>query len=235
MKILGIVAAMLAASLVAGGRRPQRHRLAVVARKPDPTASPPDQPRSPMRIAAAAAALMTATATVGGVAGITGGLAAAVVIAALPARTRPERVQPDDVPVVIDLVAGCLDAGTALADALDAAAVAGGDVIRTRCHEVAASLRAGVLPAEAWQSWLADPWLASAARTAVRTAQTGAAAAEDFRRTAYRLRARRQSAAQHRVRQASVWLVVPLGLCFLPAFVLLAVVPLVVGLLPSLQ
>jgi hypothetical protein len=49
------------------------------------------------------------------------------------------------------------------------------------------------------------------------------------------LRAQRRAAAQHRVRQASVWLVVPLGLCFLPAFILVAVVPLVVGLLPSLR
>jgi tight adherence protein B len=37
------------------------------------------------------------------------------------------------------------------------------------------------------------------------------------------------------VRRASVWLVVPLGLCFLPAFVLLAVVPLVIGLVPALR
>jgi pilus assembly protein TadC len=233
--VVGVVAAMVAASLVARGRPPRRHRLAVVTAHPGPSAARPDQSRSPVRIVAAAAALVTATAVLGGVAGMTVGLVAAAAVAAVPARTRPAKVRPDDVPVVIDLVAGCLDAGTGLPDALDAAAVAGGDVIRGLCHEVAASLRAGVLPAEAWRSWLTDPWLAPAARTAVRTTQTGAAAAEDFRRTANRLRARRQSAAQHRVRQASVWLVVPLGLCFLPAFVLLAVVPLVVGLLPSLQ
>jgi Flp pilus assembly protein TadB len=233
--VLGVVAAMLAAFVVAGGRPPRRHRLAAVTTSPGSSGTRPDQPRSPVRIVAAAVALVIATAALGGVAGIAGGLVAAAVIAAVPARTRPATVRPDDVPVVIDLVAGCLDAGTGLADALDAAAVAGGDVIRGMCREVAASLRAGIQPNEAWRSWLADPWLAPAARTAVRTAQTGAAAAEDFRRTASRLRARRQAAAQHRVRQASVWLVVPLGLCFLPAFVLLAVVPLVVGLLPSLR
>jgi pilus assembly protein TadC len=52
---------------------------------------------------------------------------------------------------------------------------------------------------------------------------------------ASRLRSRRRAAAEHRVRQAAVWLVVPLGLCFLPAFVLVAVVPIVIGLFPSLH
>jgi Flp pilus assembly protein TadB len=145
------------------------------------------------------------------------------------------RVDPDDVAVVVDLVAGCLAAGASLPDALDAAAVAAGETMRADCHAVAAALRSGVPPDEAWRAWLTDPWLAPVARTAVRTSQTGAAAAEDLRRTATRLRAKRRAAAQHRVRRASVWLVVPLGLCFLPAFVLVAVVPLVVGLVPSLR
>jgi pilus assembly protein TadC len=232
--LFAVVAAMLAASLAVGGSRPRRHRLAALTTEPS-AAARADQPRSPVRIVVAAGALVAATAVLGGVVGIGAGLVAALVVAALPARSRPARVRPDDVPVVIDLVAGCLDAGTGLPEALDAAAIVGGDLIRSLCRDVAASLRAGVPPSEAWRSWMADPWLAPVARTAVRTAQTGAAAAEDLRRTASRLRSRRQSAAQHRVRQASVWLVVPLGLCFLPAFVLVAVVPLVVGLLPTLQ
>jgi Flp pilus assembly protein TadB len=202
---------------------------------PVPVVGRTDQARSPIRIGLAAAALVGSIAIVGGVTGVIAGLGGAAAIAVVPARPRPARVRPDDVPVVIDLVAGCLEAGTGLPDAFDAAAVAAGDVMRGLCHEIAASLRAGIPPPEAWQSWLADPWLAPVARTAVRTAHTGAAAAEDFRRTASRLRARRQAAAQHRVRQASVWLVIPLGLCFLPAFVLVAVVPLVIGLLPSLR
>jgi len=37
------------------------------------------------------------------------------------------------------------------------------------------------------------------------------------------------------VQQVGVWIVVPLGLCFLPAFLAVAVVPLVLGLAPSLH
>jgi Flp pilus assembly protein TadB len=143
--------------------------------------------------------------------------------------------EPDEIAVVIDLVAGCLAGGTGLPDALDAAALAAGERLGASCHEVAVALRSGVPVDEAWQVWAADPWLAPVARTAVRTAASGAAAAAELRRSSARLRARRRSAAQHRVRAASVWLVVPLGLCFLPAFVLVAVVPLVVGLVPSLH
>jgi pilus assembly protein TadC len=40
---------------------------------------------------------------------------------------------------------------------------------------------------------------------------------------------------QERVARASVWVVLPLGLCFLPAFVLVGVVPIVMGLLHTLH
>ncbi|MCW2777557.1 MAG: hypothetical protein JWN17_1282, partial [Frankiales bacterium] len=43
-------------------------------------------------------------------------------------------------------------------------------------------------------------------------------------------RAEARSAAEQRARRAGVLAVAPLGLCFLPAFVLLGVVPVVVGL-----
>jgi Flp pilus assembly protein TadB len=171
---------------------------------------------------------------VGGPLGFGIGLVGAAVVAFGRPRPGAPPVNPDDVPVVVDLVAGCLAAGASLPDALDAASVAADQALRSACTAVAAALRSGAPPDEAWRTWLVDPWLAPVARTAVRTSQTGAATAADLSRTSSRLRARRRAAAQHRVRQASVWLVVPLGLCFLPAFVLVAVVPLVVGLVPSL-
>ena len=63
-----------------------------------------------------------------------------------------------------------------------------------------------------------------------RTTQSGAAVAEDLGRVAARLRARRHSRLQQRVQQASVLAVIPLGIFFLPAFVVVAVVPIVIGL-----
>jgi pilus assembly protein TadC len=161
------------------------------------------------------------------------GLAALAVL--VPAGPSAPGIDGAAVALVADLVAGCLAAGTLLPDAVEAAGEAAAGVLGERCRAVAAALRAGAPPEQAWAVWLADPRLAAIARTAVRTAHSGAATAEELRRTAARLRVQRRAALQQRVRQASVWVVVPLGLCFLPAFVLLAVVPLVVGLLPSLS
>jgi pilus assembly protein TadC len=249
------IAAMLAAALAGRTRTPAKHRLTAMWHRPDgfggDAASRPRTPRQrgiaapdphqctrPLpapRVVAAAGIVVAGTVMVGGAAGVVVGVVGAAVAVRIRPRVTLPRVDPDEVPVVVDLLAGCLAAGAGMPAALDAAAVAGGDVLRDGCHQVAAALRMGIPATEAWAGWLADPWLAPVARTAERTAQSGAAVAEDLRRTSARLRARRRTAAQHRVRQASVWLVVPLGLCFLPAFVLVAVVPLVVGLLPSLR
>ena len=51
-----------------------------------------------------------------------------------------------------------------------------------------------------------------------------------FDRWAGDLRQARHDRAANRVRRAGVWVVLPLGCCFLPAFLLVTVVPLVVAL-----
>jgi Flp pilus assembly protein TadB len=232
---LAVLAAVVAAGIVVAPRPALSKRLADLGSPGAPVREPPQQSRSPLRIALAAGALIVSVAAIGGSGGIVTGVIAAVLITVAPARHQPRRVAADEIPVVVDLLAGCLDAGAGIADALDAAAIAASGLLHDLCRDTASALRNGAPAASAWQLWLSDPSLAAVGRTAVRTARTGASAAEDFRRTASRLRARRQAAAQHRVRQASVWLVVPLGLCFLPAFVLVAVAPLVIGLLPTLR
>jgi Flp pilus assembly protein TadB len=238
---LCVAAAMLAAAGVGRSRRRPATRLAQVLPVGAAKVGEPDTPRANMarppigRVAIAVVTLVAGMVAIGGPVGITLGVAGAVLVGFLRPRPTVPQVNPDDVPVVVDLIAGCLAAGASMPDALDAAAVAADAVMQAACKAVATALRSGAPPEEAWRAWLDDPWLASVARTTVRTAASGAAAADDLRRTSTRLRTRRRAAAQHRVRQAAVWLVVPLGLCFLPAFVLVAVVPLVIGLVPSLR
>jgi Flp pilus assembly protein TadB len=142
---------------------------------------------------------------------------------------------PDEVPLAADLIAACLTAGAAMPQALHAAAAASGPWLRRRAEDVAGQLRRGAAPEQAWASWLADPCLAPVARTCVRTGGSGAAAAAELVRVAARLRARRRTDVQQRVARASVWVVLPLGLCFLPAFVLVSVVPLAVGLISRMH
>jgi pilus assembly protein TadC len=144
-------------------------------------------------------------------------------------------VDSDAVPLVVELVAACLAAGIPLPAALEAAGAGAADELGRRCREAAASLRAGD-PAEAvFAGWRGEAALEPVARTLARVTRSGAAAADDLRRAASRLRAQSRSRALARVQRAAVMVVLPLGLCFLPAFVLVAAVPLVMGLIPNLR
>ncbi|MGN6475220.1 MAG: type II secretion system F family protein [Mycobacteriales bacterium] len=173
---------------------------------------------------------------VGGLLGAVLGFGAggAVVLTAYLGATS-QRADPDAVPVVVELLAGCLAAGLNMSDSLEAASVAGDPVTASACLAAAAALRRGAPATEAWESWTSDPWLTPVARSTARTTQTGASVADELRRVAARLRNRRHARLQQRVQQASVWAVVPLGLFFLPAFVLVAVVPVVIGLFGGLR
>jgi len=81
----------------------------------------------------------------------------------------------------------------------------------------------------AWANCLSDPRWAPIARAVIRAHHSGAALtdvlvhlADDRRRT---LRTDAQAAAE----RAGIAIVLPLGACFLPAFVLVGVVPVVAG------
>jgi pilus assembly protein TadC len=142
---------------------------------------------------------------------------------------------PDEVSLTADLMAACLAAGAAVPDALAAALVGAGPWLRARGEPVVAGLRSGAPASEAWSDWLRDERLAPVARTCVRTAGSGAAAAAELVRVAARMRSVRRTQSQQRVARAAVWIVLPLGGCFLPAFVAVGVVPLVISLLERLQ
>jgi len=77
------------------------------------------------------------------------------------------------------------------------------------------------------------PEFAAVGRLCSRAAVTGAAVAAELHRVAAAQRTALDTSRRRRLQRASVWLVLPLGLCFLPAFVLVGVVPLVVGAMPA--
>lgn len=62
---------------------------------------------------------------------------------------------------------------------------------------------------------------------------TGAPSTELLQIGAVRLRSARRHAAERQVARLGVRMVLPLGICFLPAFILLGVIPVVLGLLPQ--
>ena len=224
---------MLAATLAWPAPRHPGGRLRRALAPAPGSACGQGQPGGPRRPLVAAAALAVGAMILSGV---PAWAVLPIVLAGLvAARRRTRGSDVDELPLVLDLVASCLSAGATPADAWKAAGTATGGRLQARIDAVVAALRSGLPPAAAWAPWLADAHLAPAGRTCVRTAHSGAAAAAELTRLAGRLRAQRHVAAQQRAARASVWVVLPLGLCFLPAFVLVGVVPLAVGLVQQLR
>jgi Flp pilus assembly protein TadB len=178
------------------------------------------------------------TLLLGGVPGLVVGLVAAVTTVAVVSRLEPRREKERrermgaQAPLVVDLVAACLASGAALEPSLAAAARAVGSPVADELGTVVASLRLGADPETAWAA--ADPSLAGLARAVVRSSQTGAPLADLLPRVAAEARAVHRAQVEARVRTASVRLTAPLGAAFLPAFLLLGVVPVVASWLSSL-
>lgn len=135
---------------------------------------------------------------------------------------------PVPVPVVLELVAAALSCGLSSTEALAAAVRAAGSSAAPDLGPVVEALRLGARPDVAWQR--AGPSYAPLARTLLLSARTGAAAAPALRRAAADERTARAHRAHIAAQRLGVELVVPLGLLTLPAFVLLAVVPVLLGL-----
>ena len=148
-------------------------------------------------------------------------------------RRRESAALRDQLPLAADLLAGCLSSWCAPAMAAEAVAEALGDPMASRLARVAAEIRTGADEEETWGRFGAEPVLAPLGRCLVRAGASGAPPAAGLARLAEGCRAAAATAAQGRVRRAGVLAAAPLGLCFLPAFVLIGVVPVVTGLAGS--
>ncbi|WP_406285110.1 type II secretion system F family protein [Embleya sp. NBC_00896] len=133
-----------------------------------------------------------------------------------------------------DLFAACLLAGSSPVEAAEAVAHAVGGPLAARLRPIVASLRLGGDPSRCWLGLADDPVLAPLGRTLARAATGGAPAAGAVARMADEQRAERRRAATSAARRVGVRATVPLGLCFLPAFLLVGVVPIVIGLTTTL-
>ncbi|WP_242608593.1 type II secretion system F family protein [Actinomadura formosensis] len=135
-----------------------------------------------------------------------------------------------DLPVAVDLLAACLRGGAPWHDAVAAVADAVGGPLGDELRSVSVQIRLGADPAEVWLALTREPMLAPLARTAVRATSTGAALAPSLSRLARDQRRAARTEAAAKARAAGVRALAPLGLCFLPAFVLLGVVPAIAGI-----
>jgi Flp pilus assembly protein TadB len=129
-----------------------------------------------------------------------------------------------------ELLAACLEAGLPVAGAVLATATPLNGGAGRGLRRVAGLLELGGDPVDAWRTVEHRPALAAFARAAARSAGTGAALARVARTEAERLRAALTDTAQARAQRAAVLITGPLGLCFLPAFLVLGIAPVVIGL-----
>ncbi len=171
--------------------------------------------------------------------GLAAGVALVVLGPRVLTRLEPRSVRDErerllaDLPLLLDLLSSCLAGGAALPEAARAVAAAVPGPAGARLGSVASMLAVGAPPSEAWGALSAgrqDDPLAPAARALARAADGGAPVAGAVARMATEARAEARSAAEQAARRVGVLVVAPLGLCFLPAFVLLGVVPVVAGL-----
>lgn len=149
-----------------------------------------------------------------------------------PAARRRERLAAAaDLPIAADLLAAALRAGAPVQHAAEAVGQALGGPVGERLVGVARALADGAPAEQAWAGLADVAGAARLIRAAVRSAESGAALVGMLGRLAEDLRAARAASAEASARRLGVLVVLPLGLCFLPAFVLAGVVPVVVAVL----
>jgi Flp pilus assembly protein TadB len=169
------------------------------------------------------------------------GAVAAVVTWVVIGRTEPAdlRRRRDavrrDLPHVVDLFAATLRAGAAPGEGVALVCAALPGAASARLAGVAVRLSLGLDPVEVWSAVADDPQLGRLGRTLARAHATGAPVVASVERLADELAHTARAEAEERARAVGVKAALPLGLCLLPAFVLIGIVPLVVALLATLD
>ncbi|AIG63551.1 hypothetical protein CATYP_01375 [Corynebacterium atypicum] len=130
----------------------------------------------------------------------------------------------------IDLFAACVAAGLSQATAATVVSQATGAELARRWRSVASLMAIGAEPGRCWQAMAAIPGLGELARIAQNSAASGSRIASSSARVSERLRGRVEDQKTAAGQRAGVLIAMPLTFCFLPAFFLLGLAPVVIGL-----
>ncbi|MCN9241773.1 type II secretion system F family protein [Streptomyces sp. RY43-2] len=183
-------------------------------------------------------ALCVGWVLIGGVGGLVAGVITGVGVKRWRAREECNRLTRDydpaevarRLPLAADLLAACITAGASPVSAARAVGEALGGPVGERLARGAAEVRLGGDPADAWRRLAALPGAGALARLLERAGDSGVPAAVPVGRLATQARAEWGRAATARARRAGVMVTAPVGLCFLPAFIAVGVLPVVIGL-----
>jgi Flp pilus assembly protein TadB len=132
------------------------------------------------------------------------------------------------VPQIADILAAALAAGIPIPSATQAVGAAVSEPARTALLSVVRAQQLGADPVETWRT-SPEP-LRPIGHALARTQQTGASVSDVLHGLAEDARRHHRTLVEVAARTAGVRAVAPLAACFLPAFLLLGVVPVVVTL-----
>ncbi|MEV7429799.1 type II secretion system F family protein [Nocardioides sp. NPDC092400] len=234
-----VALAVLAAALAAAVLLPGRERLPAAAEVPSAPVADVGWMRR-RRLPLAVLAGVGAHLLLGGPAGPLAGLVVAVVAWGVLGRSEPPEVRRRraavrrDLPHVVTLLGAAVRAGAAPAEAVELVCRALPGPAADRLAPAVSRLALGVDPGTVWAGLGGDPELAPLGRALARAHTTGAPVVATVERLADELAARARAEVEDRARTVGVRAAVPLGICLLPAFLLVGIVPLVAGLLTEL-
>lgn len=139
-----------------------------------------------------------------------------------------------DSAMMLELIAAMLHAGAGIGRALELVAGAASPEYRRALRPVVGAMAIGADWETAWRSSdVRSPDILALRDALGFAALTGAPSSSILYAQAARMRRERFRAAEKRAASLGVKLVVPLGLCSLPAFICLGVVPVLLALVPS--
>lgn len=137
--------------------------------------------------------------------------------------------------VLIELVASMLESGVPVSRALEVLAGTDSGAVGRALRCVATALGLGLSWQQAWSAAGEVPPQVQDLRSALTfAAVSGAPSASALRAASAQVRRSEHRRAEAAAERLSVHLMVPLGLCSLPAFVCWGIVPVLIGLVPDL-
>ncbi|MCL1838073.1 MAG: type II secretion system F family protein [Propionibacteriaceae bacterium] len=145
-------------------------------------------------------------------------------------RLRQANIASQDLPLIADLLAVCLEAGMPLRSAVAAYVEASSQPAAVVLTGVLARIQIGIDEKTAWDEVRAvSGWEALASQLSF-SAAAGTSTAAALRMVSASMRKAAAACAGENARSVGVKIVFPLTLCFLPAFILLGIVPIIGGI-----
>jgi pilus assembly protein TadC len=151
-----------------------------------------------------------------------------------PAERRRRTRRRADLPGALELMASCLRAGLPVRGAAAAVAAAHSGPLADDIGVVLAQIAIGDSESRAWLRLAHDEAWGLVARDLARSVESGTTLVELLQAHADRGRRERHAAVVAAARTVGVRSVLPLMTCYLPAFMLVGIVPIIAGAVPTL-